>query len=110
MESPERPAERDDVGIGPAGGGPVALELMGIAQRVGRGGADRQVVRVQILQGAARLGNDGFDIVLNDRQRGPDRGNPSDQVRVLSSGSRACRAASAAWSFCFDGGMSADKE
>ena len=70
-------------GIGLAGRGTVSLELVGKPQRPGRGSADRQVVGVQILQGAARLGNDGFCLVLSDRQRGPYGGNMSDKVSGL---------------------------
>jgi hypothetical protein len=36
-----------------------------MSQRPCSGSADGQVVGVQILQGAARLGNDGFYIVLS---------------------------------------------
>ena len=56
-------AERDGFGHGLAGRGPVALEQVGIPQRPVRVGAQRQVVGVQILQGAARLGQHGFDLV-----------------------------------------------
>ena len=71
MESPNDVAERDDFGIGLAGCGTVSLELIGISQRPVSGGAERQVVGVQILQGAARLGNDGFCIVLMNSQLWP---------------------------------------
>src|SRR5437899_1799924 len=76
----KRLTERYDFGKGPACRGTVALELMGIAERVRRGGADRQVVRAQILQGSPRLRNDGLGIVPNDGQRRPYRGNTSDEV------------------------------
>ena len=105
----KRLTDRYDFGIGPAGRGTVALELMGIAQRVGRGSADRQVVRVQILQGAARLGNDGFCIVLNDGQRGPYGGNPSDKVPGPVIWFAACKGCFSSLEFLFDGGMSAAK-
>src|SRR5207245_8302747 len=59
---PKRLTERYDFGKGPASCGTVAHELMGVAQRVRSGGADWQVVQTQILQGAPRLGNDGFGI------------------------------------------------
>jgi hypothetical protein len=56
---------------------------MGIPQRPGSGSADSQVISVQILQGAARLGNDGFYVVLNDGQGGPHGGNTSYEVSPL---------------------------
>ena len=62
------------------GGGTVSLKLMGMPQRPGSGAAERQVVGMQILQGTARLGNDGFCIVLNNGQRGPHGGNTSYKV------------------------------
>src|SRR5207248_5383117 len=77
---PKRLTDRNDFGIGPAGRGTVSLELIGISQRPVSGSAERQVVGAQMLQGAARLGNDGFSIVLNDSQRGPHGGNTSDKV------------------------------
>ena len=43
-------------------------------------GADRKVIGVQILQSAARLGNDGFCLVLRNGQHGPDGGNMSDKI------------------------------
>ncbi len=73
-------ADRYDFGIGLAGRGTVSLELIGIPQRPVSGSADRQVVGVQILQGAPRLGNDGFHLVGRDSQHGPYGGNMSDKV------------------------------
>src|SRR5438067_7796272 len=46
----KRLTEKYDFGIGPGGGGPVSLELLGMSQRIGGGSADWHVVRVQILQ------------------------------------------------------------
>src|SRR4028119_343873 len=77
---PKRLTGRYDFRIGPAGRGPVSLKLMGMPQRPGSSGADRQVLGVQILQGTARLGNDGLCIVLNDSQRGAHGGDTSNKV------------------------------
>jgi hypothetical protein len=77
-------------------------------QRVGRGYADRQVIRSQVLQGAPRLANDGFRIVLNDRQGRADRGNLSYEVPrtiVCSNGPR--KRGFSSLEFRFDGSMSA---
>ena len=57
---PDCLADRYGFGIGLAGRGTVSLKLIGIPQRPVRGSAERQVVGVQILQGAARLGNAWF--------------------------------------------------
>src|SRR5438128_11882256 len=76
----KRLAGRYDFAKGSACCGTLALELMGIPQRVGRGGAERQVVRSQILQSAPRLANDGLRIALNEGQGRPYRGNSSDEV------------------------------
>ena len=83
MHMPDRLADGYGFGIGLAGCGTVSLKLVGIPQRPGSGSADRQVVGVQILQGAARLGNDGFYLVLGDSQRGPYGGNMPDKVSGL---------------------------
>ena len=80
---PDRLADGQGFGIGLAGCGTVSLELIGISQRPGDASAERQVVGVQILQGAARLGNDGFRLMPSDRQRGPYGGDPSDKVAGL---------------------------
>lgn len=57
---PRRLTDRYGFGIGLSGRGTVSLKLVGNPQLPDRGRADRQVIGVQILQGAARLGNDGF--------------------------------------------------
>ncbi len=54
------------LGIGLAGRGAVSLKLVGIPQLPDSGSADRQVVGVQILQGAVRLGNDCLYLVLTE--------------------------------------------
>jgi hypothetical protein len=77
---PKRLTGGYDFGVGPAGRGAVSLELMGVPQRPGGGDADGQVVRVQMLQGAARLGDDGFCVVLNYGQRGPQGGDTPNKV------------------------------
>ena len=71
------------VGIGPAGRGAVALELVGVGQGPGGGSAHGQVVGVQIGQGALRLGENGFCIVLGHRHGGPNGGDMADQVTNL---------------------------
>src|SRR5688500_4798601 len=65
---PKRLTNRYHFGIGTAGCGTVSFKLIGISQRISSGSAKRQVVGVQILQGAARLGNDSFCIVVNNSQ------------------------------------------
>ena len=45
--------------------------------------AKRQVVGVQVLQGVARLDDRFLRLVSEERQRGPDRGNLSNQVAGL---------------------------
>ena len=57
--------------------------MVGKPQRPDCPKAERQVVGVQILQGAARLGDHGFCLVLSERQRGPGGGNLPDQVAGL---------------------------
>ena len=54
--------------------------MVGIPQLPGSGSAESQVTGMQILQGAARLGNDGFYLVLSGSQRGPYGGNTSYKV------------------------------
>ena len=100
--SPKRLTDRYDFGIGPAGRGTVSLELIGMPQRTVGGSAERQVVGVQILQGAARLGKQGFYIVLDDRQQWPAWRQYARKVAGLVVWLELqvpCRAASAAWSF-----------
>jgi hypothetical protein len=58
-----------------------SLELVGNHQQPGRSSAERQVVGVQILQGAARLDNDSFHLVLVDSQR---RGDGQASARYSS--------------------------
>ena len=106
----KRLTEKYDFGIGPGGGGPVSLELMGMSQRIGGGSADWHVVRVQILQGAPRLGNDGIYIVLNDSQCRSYRGNAPHQVSVSVVWFGAMQGCFSSLEFFFDGGMSAAKE
>lgn len=77
---PRRLADRYGFGIGPAGRGAVSLEMVGISQLPGSESAERQVVGVQILQGAARLGNDGFYLVQSGSERGSYGGNTSDNI------------------------------
>jgi hypothetical protein len=60
---------------------------------------------VQILQGAARLDNDGFYIVLNDRQRGSQGGNPSDNICGSVVWFGALQGRFSSLEFRFDGGM-----
>ena len=61
--------------IGRGGFGRCVMILRSV---VGR--ADKQIVGVQVLQSPARLGNDGFDITLNESQRGSHGSNTSDKV------------------------------
>src|SRR5437016_5554262 len=106
----KRLTQNNDFAICLAGRGPVSLELMGMAQRIGGGSADWHVVRVQMLQGAPRLGNDGTDIVLNDSQRRPYRGNAPYQISVSVVWFGAMQGCFSSLEFFFDGGMSAAKE
>jgi len=68
-----------------------------------------------VRQGAARLGDDRRDIVLNNCQRRPHRGNPSDQVAVLviwrctSLCSLCSQGVFSRQEFCFDSGVLARK-
>jgi hypothetical protein len=80
---PDRLADGYGFRISLAGRGTVSLKLISNPQRPCGGSADRQVVGVQILKGAARLGDDGFHILLNDGQSGPYGGNVSYQVSGL---------------------------
>ncbi len=73
-------AQSDGFGIGPTGGCPVSLQEGGKPQRPERGSAGSQVAGVQILQGAARLGHDGVQLVGRNSQHGPDSGNLPDNV------------------------------
>jgi hypothetical protein len=80
---PGRLAGAYDLGIGPAGRGTVAPEVVGVPEFPGGGRAEGQVVGVQILQSAARLGNDRLHLMLSGGQRGPDGSNTSDNVSGL---------------------------
>ncbi len=61
----------------------VSLNEIGRGQRPACGKAESQVLRVQVLQGAARLDDHRFRIVAGDRQRGPSAGYLPDQVAGL---------------------------
>ena len=54
--------------------------MIGDSQRISSCRAKKQVVGVQKLQGLARLDNDGFQIVLDDSQRGSYGSYASDKV------------------------------
>ena len=65
---------------------------------------------MEILQSAARLSNDGFRVVLDDRQRCADRGDSAHEVAepvILFAALQGCFSS---LQFLFDGGMSADEE
>ena len=64
---------------------------------------------MQILQGAARLGNDGFSIAPHDRQRGADGGDASYKVSSPVVEFSAVQGGFGGLEFLFDGGMSAAK-
>ena len=76
-------ADSNGFAIGPAGRATVSLELVSNPQLPDSGSADRQVIGVQILQSAVRLGNDGFHLVLSDSHQGPYGGNMPDEVAGL---------------------------
>src|SRR5262249_2982089 len=80
---PRRLASSNDLGIGPARSHTVSLELVGESQLPGSRRAECQVVGVQIVQGEARLRNNGLDVVLTGGRRCPYGGNPSDQVTCV---------------------------
>jgi hypothetical protein len=60
---------------------------------------------VQILQGTARLIDDGFCIVLNDSQGGSQGGNTSDKVLGPVVHLGAVQGRFSSLEFLFDGGM-----
>ena len=61
-------------------------------------------MRMQMLQGTARLGNDGCYIVLHDRQRGPHAGNLSEKVPRPVVWFSALQCGFGSLEFLFDGG------
>jgi hypothetical protein len=77
-------AERQALSIGPAGCGTVSQQEVSKPQRKVRVRAHRQVIGVQILQGAARLGKHGLYRVASERQCSPGGGDPSYRVPGLS--------------------------
>ena len=82
-----------------------------MSQCVCRRGAHGQVVGVQILQRAARLGNDGCRIVLNDGQRGAYGSNASRKDAAPDIWFGALRQGGfSSLQLLFDGGMSTDKK
>ncbi len=83
IEVPRCLADRYGFSIGPGGRGPLSLSLVGNPQLPGSRSAVCQVVGMQILQGTARLGNDGFYIMLTDSHHGPQGGNMSYKVLDL---------------------------
>src|SRR5262245_58343556 len=76
-------AERYGFSIGLAGRSTVSLEIVGITQRPVSVSAQRQVVGVQILQGAARLDKHGFYLVPGESQRSPCGGDLSNKILGL---------------------------
>ena len=83
---------------------------MRITERVGCCSPYGQVVRVQIFQGASRLGDDDVCILLHDRQRGPNGGNTSYKVAACVVLFGTSQGRFSGLQFVFDGGMSAAKE
>jgi hypothetical protein len=80
---PRRLTNGYDFGIRPAGRGTVSLDMVGKPQFPDRRSAESQVVGMQILQSTARLGYDGFYLVLINSHRGPNGGNTSDKISGL---------------------------
>jgi hypothetical protein len=70
-------------GIGLTGRGTVPLELVSKPQRPESSTAESQVIGLQVLQGAVRLVDHGFGLVVGERQRGSYGGNLPIQVAGL---------------------------
>ena len=107
---PRRLAERNRFGIGLAGGSSISLQEVGIPQYTVSDRAEKQVLGVQVLQGAARLGQHGFYLELIRRQDGPAGGNLSDQVLGRVIGLGALQGSFGNAQFLFDTGRLADNQ
>ncbi len=77
-----RLAHGDGFGVRTPRLGAVSLELVGVGQLDDRGGAEREVVGVQVLEGTARLAEDGLRVVPGEGQRRPHGGDATDEVPV----------------------------